>query len=113
MRAVVTPHATYTETEREIVYRSLVFAAVSLTGAGVPVIVDATAHRRAWRDLARASIHRFAEVQLDCPLGVAEARERTRAAGAAPSLDLRRRDDARRDRTRRQRALRARACRPS
>jgi adenylylsulfate kinase len=84
MRAVVTPHATYTETEREVVYRSLVFAAVALTGAGVPVIVDATAHRRAWRDLARASIDRFAEVQLDCPLGVAETRERTREAGAAP-----------------------------
>ena len=75
----------------------------------MPVIVDATAHRRAWRDLARASIARFAEVQLDCPLGVAEARERTRAAGGGPDLDLRRRDDARRDRTRRQRALRARA----
>jgi adenylylsulfate kinase len=86
MRAVVTPHATYSETEREVVYRSLVFAVVELTRAGVPVIVDATAHRRAWRDLARASIDRFAEVQLDCPLGVAEARERTRAVGAAPTL---------------------------
>jgi adenylylsulfate kinase len=84
MRTVVTPHPTYTETEREIVYRSLVFTAVSLTGVGVPVIVDATAHRRAWRDLARASIPRFAEVQLDCPREIAEARERTRVAGAAP-----------------------------
>ena len=84
MRTVVTPHPTYTETEREIVYRLLVFTAVSLTGVGVPVIIDATAHRRAWRDLARASIPRFAEVQLDCPREVAEARERTRVAGAAP-----------------------------
>jgi adenylylsulfate kinase len=85
MRAVVTPHPTYTDTEREVVYRSLVFAAVVLTDAGVPIIVDATAHRRTWRDLARASIARFAEVQLDCPLGVAETRERTRDAGAAPT----------------------------
>ena len=84
MRAVVTPHPTYSETEREVVYRALVFAAVSLTAAGVPVLIDATAHRRAWRDLARASISRFAEVQLDCPLEVAEARERARPAGAAP-----------------------------
>jgi adenylylsulfate kinase len=84
MRAVITPQPTYTELEREVVYRSLVFAAMALTGAGVPVIVDATAHRRAWRDLARASIPRFAEVQLDCPVGVAESRERTRPAGAAP-----------------------------
>lgn len=84
MRAVVTPHPSYSESEREVVYRALVYAAVSLTEAGVPVIVDATAHRRAWRDLARASIPRFAEVQIDCPLPVAEARERRRPTGAAP-----------------------------
>jgi adenylylsulfate kinase len=84
VRAVVTPRPTYAETEREIVYRALVFAAVSLVEAGVPVVIDATAHRRAWRDLARAGIARFAEVQIDCPLDVARAREGTRARGAAP-----------------------------
>ena len=84
MRMVVTPHPTYSEAEREIVYRSLVFAAISLTEAGVPVIVDATAHRRAWRDLARASIKRFGEVQIDCPFEVARARESARVGGAAP-----------------------------
>jgi adenylylsulfate kinase len=80
----VTPHPTYAESEREIVYRSLVFAAAALTEAGVPVIVDATAHRRAWRDLALDSIARFAEVQLDCPVDVARAREAARESGAAP-----------------------------
>lgn len=85
MREVVTPHPTYSETEREVVYRSLVFAAISLTGAGVSVIIDATAHRRAWRDLARASIADFAEVQIDCPLDIARAREQARIGGAAPS----------------------------
>lgn len=84
MRAAVTPHPTYSETEREIVYRGLVFAAHALTEAGLPVVIDATAHRRAWRDLARASIRRFAEVQIECPLDVARAREAARAAGAAP-----------------------------
>jgi len=84
MRRVVTPHPTYSEAEREIVYRSLVFAAISLTEAGIPVIVDATAHRRVWRDLARTSIKRFAEVQIDCPLEVARAREGARTSGAAP-----------------------------
>jgi len=84
MRKVVTPHPTYTDVEREVVYRALVFAAVSLTAAGVPVIIDATAHRRAWRELARAAIPCFAEVQLDCSREVAESRERTRAAGTAP-----------------------------
>src|SRR6185436_927712 len=84
MRAAVTPQPTYGAAEREIVYRSLVFAAHTLTEAGVPVIIDATGHRRAWRDLARASVARFAEVQLDCPLDVACAREAARGPGAAP-----------------------------
>src|SRR5262249_10483294 len=37
-----------------------------------------------WRDLARAAITRFAEVQIDCALDVAQARARTRATGAGP-----------------------------
>jgi adenylylsulfate kinase-like enzyme len=49
------------------------------------VLIDATAHRRAWRDLARAVIPRFAEVQLDCPLELAQAREQARPQGAAPA----------------------------
>jgi adenylylsulfate kinase len=59
-----------TETERELVHRSLGYMAAKLTEVGVPVIVDATAHRRRWRDLARAAIQRFAEVQLLCPVDV-------------------------------------------
>lgn len=84
IRRVVTPVPTYSDVERDAVYRLLVFMASALTGSGVPVIVDATAHRRRWRDLARTLIPRFAEVQLDCPLAVAQERERTRAAGNAP-----------------------------
>jgi adenylylsulfate kinase len=84
LRAVLTPQATYTEAERDVVYRALVFMAVALVEAGQPVLVDATAHRRAWRDLARASIARFAEVQLDCPLDVCVSREETRPCGFAP-----------------------------
>ena len=64
MREVVTPHPTCSTTEQDILCRSLVFAARSLTDAGLPVIIDGTAHRRVWRDLARASISRFAEVQI-------------------------------------------------
>ena len=71
MQAIVTPHPNGSETERDILYRSLVFAARSLTEAGLPVIIDAAAHRRAWRNLARASILRFAEVQIQHPVEVA------------------------------------------
>lgn len=84
LRRVLTPAPTYDAVEREAVYRALVFLARALTSAGCPVIIDATAHRRAWRDLARAAIPDFAEVQLDCPLDVARDRERTRAPGAHP-----------------------------
>jgi adenylylsulfate kinase len=61
-----------------------VYMASALTTSGIPVIIDATAHRRAWRDLARQLIPRFAEVQLVCPLDVCRERERQRAAGHAP-----------------------------
>jgi adenylylsulfate kinase len=59
------PEPKYTENERELVYRALGYMAARLTEAGIPVIVDATAHRRGWRELARATIRRFAEVQLE------------------------------------------------
>jgi adenylylsulfate kinase len=58
--------------------------AAVLTEAGRPVIIDATAHRRAWRELARRSIPRFAEVQLVCPLEVCREREAGRTSGHAP-----------------------------
>lgn len=85
IRRFVTPSPTYTDTERDVVYRALVYMASALTTSGTPVIIDATAHRRAWRDLARRLIPRFAEVQLVCPLDVCRERERQRAAGHAPS----------------------------
>ena len=59
--------------------------AAKLTEAGVPVIVDATAHRRQWRELARSTIQRFAEVQLLCPVDICRERERIRARGHSPS----------------------------
>jgi adenylylsulfate kinase len=85
VRKLLTPSPTYSESEREVVYRALVYLAATLTDAGIPVIIDATAHRRAWRDLARATIAHFAEIQLICPLEVCRERERRRAPGQAPT----------------------------
>ena len=85
IRKKITPAPQYTDAERDLVYRSLGYMAATLVDAGVPVIVDATAHRRAWRDAARAAIPRFAEVQLSCPLDVCRERERTRPRGHAPA----------------------------
>jgi adenylylsulfate kinase len=82
IRRIVTPSPTYTGTERDVVHRALVYMASALTESGTPVIIDATGHRRAWRDLARQLIPRFAEVQLVCPLDV--CRKRQLAAGHTP-----------------------------
>jgi predicted kinase len=84
LRRALTPTATYGDEEREAVYRALVYIGVRLVESGRSVIFDATAHRRAWRDLARAALPRFAEVQLVCPLEVCRQREQSRPRGAAP-----------------------------
>ena len=84
IRKVITPEPRYTDREREIVYRALGYMAVTLVETDTPVLIDATAHRRAWRDLVRAAIPRFAEVQLVCPLEICQERERTRPVGHAP-----------------------------
>ena len=84
IRKVLTPRPTYTDAERDVVYRALACMAALLTEVGVPVIIDATAHRRRWRDLARAAIPHFAEVQLVCPLDVCREREESRPVGHAP-----------------------------
>ncbi len=85
IRKIVTPLPTYNDGEREALYRLLAFMAATLTEAGIPVIVDATAHRRRWREVARDMIPRFAEVQLECPLAVCRQREALRAPGNAPA----------------------------
>jgi adenylylsulfate kinase len=84
IRKVITPAPSYTDREREIVYRALGYMAVTLVETDTPVLIDATAHRRAWRDLVRAAIPRFAEVQLVCPLDICQERERTRPVGHEP-----------------------------
>jgi len=85
LRRSLTPSPTYRDEEREAVYRALVFIGACLVETGRPVIFDATAHRRVWRDLARATLPCFAEVQLVCPLDVCQQREAARPRGAAPA----------------------------
>jgi adenylylsulfate kinase len=84
IRKCITPEPRYTDRARDVVYRALGYMAVTLVEADTPVLIDATAHRRVWRDLVRAVVPRFAEVQLVCPLEVCQERERTRTPGPAP-----------------------------
>jgi adenylylsulfate kinase len=85
IRKFITPKPTYSEEEREIVYAALVYMAKLLVDSSTPVIIDATANRRRYRDRARAVIPKFAEVYLTCPLETCMARERKRKAEHAPS----------------------------
>jgi adenylylsulfate kinase len=78
LRKVVTPEPTYSDTEREIVYRALVFLAKKLTEMGHSVIIDATGNLRRWRDLARRLMPKYGEVYLRCPLELCAERERKR-----------------------------------
>jgi len=53
----------------------MTYIGVLLTQHGVPVIFDATANRRIYRDRARQMIPRFVEVYVDSPLETCEARD--------------------------------------
>jgi len=78
MREVVTPEPTYSGSEREIVYRALVYLAKTLTELGHSVIIDATGNLRKWRELARQLMPRYAEVYLKCSIKLCTERERQR-----------------------------------
>jgi adenylylsulfate kinase-like enzyme len=94
LRRTLTPVPGGDEAEREAVHRALITIARVLTRAGRPVIIEATGPGREWRDLARATIGDFAEVQLEHPPAVASdpaldpeltidtAREPVQVAGA-------------------------------
>ena len=65
----------YDDADRDTFYATLAYLARVLVLHGVPVIVDATANRRTYRDRARAAIPRFFEVHVRCPLAVCQLRD--------------------------------------
>jgi adenylylsulfate kinase len=75
MRTQLTPYPRYDEADRAFFYASLVDIGVILANKGKPVVFDATANRRAYRDAARKRIARFAEVHVDTPLEICAARD--------------------------------------
>ena len=78
LRKIVTPVPAYSDNEREMVYRCLVYLAKTLSDLGHNVIIDATGNLRKWRDLARGMIPSFTEVYLKCSLEKCAERERQR-----------------------------------
>lgn len=85
IRKFITPKPSYSEEERDIVYSSLVYMAKLLVECGKPVIIDATANRRKYRERARKNIKNFAEVYIKCSLERCMERERQRKVEYAPS----------------------------
>ena len=75
LRKIFTPHPVYSEEERDIFYEQMVYLGVLLTQHGVPVIFDATANRRRYREGARQRIAKFIEVYVDSPLGACIRRD--------------------------------------
>ena len=88
LRKVITPNPTYSDQEREVAYRSLVYLAKTLSGLGHDVIIDATGNLRRWRDLARELIPAFSEVYLRCSLETCAAREKQRTETHGAPRDI-------------------------
>ncbi len=88
MRKVVTPEPTYSDSEREIIYRSLVYLAKTLTELGHDVIIDATGNLRRWRELARQLISGYIEVYLRCPIELCIEREKQRLEAHEAPKDI-------------------------
>lgn len=88
LRKFVTPQPSYSEEEREILYRCIVYFAKSLYESGHSVIIDATGNRRRWRELARESIKDFKEVYLRAPVELCIERESKRKYLHGAPLDV-------------------------
>lgn len=91
VRAALSMQRAFDEQSRDRFYAALAALAAMLARQGLAVLVAATAHRRAWRDHARALAPRFLEVHVSTPLATCEARDRRGLyvrgrAGEAPHL---------------------------
>lgn len=75
LRRILSNHPSYDEQDRDAFYRLLAYVGTLLTKHGVPVIFDATANRREYRDRVRQQIDQFLEVYVECPLEVCMARD--------------------------------------
>ena len=91
LRSILTPQPTYAPDERDRFYAVLADLAALLSAQGFPVLLDATAPRRAHRRGGRKKISRFLEIFVRTPLEVREARDpkglyRLAREGRAPHL---------------------------
>jgi adenylylsulfate kinase len=81
IRKEIVPEPHYTKEERERVYQTYAERGLELVGQGKNVILDATAHRKKWRDFVRARVKNFIEVYIKCSLETCIKRETERKEG--------------------------------
>ncbi len=91
LRKIFADDRPYEASGREAFYRQMTFVGRLLVEHGVPVIFDATANRRAYRERARREIARFLEIYVNVPLEICRARDpkgiyRSAAAGEATNV---------------------------
>jgi len=75
LRSILTPEPTYSPDERDRFYRQMAQIGEMLCREGIPVIFDATANRREYRNHARSGITSFLEVLVECPLELCRRRD--------------------------------------
>ncbi len=75
LREVLVPRPGHEPEARDGFYQTLAGLAALLARRGLVVVVAATAHRRAWRDRARALAPRYLEVYVATPLAECRARD--------------------------------------
>jgi adenylylsulfate kinase len=88
LRKIATPRPTYSDSERDILYRALVYFAKKLSEMGQDTIIDATGNLRKWRELARQLIPAYREVYLRCEQEVCMQREHNRAESHDAPRDI-------------------------
>jgi adenylylsulfate kinase len=75
LRRVLTPRPRYDEEEREVFYGALAHVGHLLASHGVPVVIDATANLRIYRERARSLFPLFLEVHVETPLEICMRRD--------------------------------------
>ena len=88
LRKTVTPVPSYSDFERELVYRSIVYLAKKITELGHNVIIDATGNMKRWRDFARQLIPGYYEIYLKCSIEECIKRERQRGQSHEAPRDI-------------------------
>jgi adenylylsulfate kinase len=91
VRDTLVPHPGYDEVSRGYFYETLARLAALLASQELVVLVAATAHRRAYRERARALASHFLEVWVDVPLEECRRRDAkglyaAHAEGRLPAL---------------------------